>query len=175
MAMQPAFCKVVLTAHVVTSVAFPGAVAAFLVLDLAGMTDSPLSVATANAMALVGWYAIIPLAIATVLIGVGSSLGTRWGLLRHYWVLVKIVITLPATFLLFLHMQLVDRLAESAAEGISAGDLLATRLQLAIYAVAGIVLLTVATGLSVYKPRGLTPYGLRRLDEQSAVTDERAA
>lgn len=42
-------------------------------------------------------YIIVPLALARVVIGIVNALGTAWGLARHYWVLVKLGLTLVAT------------------------------------------------------------------------------
>ena len=44
-----------------------------------------------------------------------QSLGTSWGLLRHYWVVIKLLITVFATILLLVHMQPVGHLARVVA------------------------------------------------------------
>jgi len=49
-------------------------------------------------------------------------------------------------------------------------DLRAVRVQLVVDAAAAVFVLLVAATLSVYKPRGLTPYGRRKLREQRAVS-----
>lgn len=97
----------------------------------------------------------VPLSLASLLTGLVQSLGTTWGLLRHYWVLVKLVMTVLATALLLVHMQVADRVAGAAAQSALAGaDLVGMRVQLVADAGAALVVLLVAVTLSVYKPRG---------------------
>ena len=36
--------------------------------------------------ALIGWLVIVPLSFAVLVTGLVQSLGTEWGLFRHYWV-----------------------------------------------------------------------------------------
>lgn len=65
-----------------------------------------------------------------------------------------------ATALLVLHMQPTSYVASVAANTtLSPGVLPDVRIQLVADAGAAIVLLVIATVLSVYKPRGLTCYG----------------
>ena len=72
------------------------------------------------AMELTGWFAIVPLALASLLTGLVMSLGTQWGLFRHYWVLFSLVLTILATVVLLVHMQTVSSFAGVAAETDSA-------------------------------------------------------
>jgi len=164
--MTPGLRKFALTAHVTTSVGWLGAVAAFLVLAIAGLTSKdPQTVRAAYlAMDLVAWSIIVPLSFASPLTGVIQSLSTEWGLFRHYWVLIKFLITIPATIFLLVHMQPIGHLAHVVAETtLARGDLAGLRIQLVADAGAAMLVLLVATALSVYKPRGLTPYGWRKL------------
>ena len=163
--MTPAMRKFVLTAHIISSVGWLGAVAAFLALSIAGLTsDEPQRIRAAYlAMDLTGWFVIVPLSFASLLTGVINSLGSAWGLFRHYWVLFKLLIAIVATGLLLLHMQPTSYVAKVAATtALSAEDLRGIRIQLVADAGAAIVVLVIATVLSVYKPRGLTPYGWRK-------------
>lgn len=168
--MTPHLRKFALTAHVTCSVGWLGAVAGFLALAVAGLTspDDQRVRASYLAMDVTAWYVIVPLSLASPLTGVVQSLGTPWGLFRHYWVLAKLIITIPATVVLLLHMQPIGRLAAVAAEATLLGsDLRGLRVQLVANAGAALVVLLVATTLSVYKPRGLTPCGRRRQHEPS--------
>ena len=45
-------------------------------------------------------------AVAALLTGVVQSLGTSWGLFRHYWVVIKLIITIISTGLLLVHTRL---------------------------------------------------------------------
>lgn len=166
--------KFALTAHVVASVGWLGAVASFLALALGGMASQDLFLVRAayGAMAAIGWYVLLPLALASLITGLVESLGTRWGLLRHYWVVIKLGLTVLATGLLLLHMRPIDAMAgEAARRVIQPGELRELRLQLVAQAAAALVLLVFVTGLAVYKPQGLTPYGQRKARGQSSVGD----
>ncbi len=176
MVMTPGIRKFALTAHVMSSVGWLGAVAAFLALALTGLTSADASrVRSAYvAMELTGWAIIVPLSLASPLTGLIQSLGTTWGLFRHYWVLIKLVITVPATALLLLHMQPVGHLARVVADTtLAQGELAGLRIQLVADAAAAILVLLVATTLSIYKPRGLTPYGRRKQGEENGSVAER--
>ncbi len=113
MIMSPGLRKAALTAHITSSIGWFGAVSAFLALAIVGMAsqDRELVRAAYLVMGVTTWFAIIPLALVSLLTGVVSSLGTRWGLFRYYWVLMKLVITVLATLVLLVHTQPIDRLA----------------------------------------------------------------
>lgn len=164
MTMPPYLRKLVLTAHVTSSIGWLGAVASFLALAVAGLTSQDAQIVRAAylAMELTAWFVIVPLSFASPLTGIVQSLGTTWGLFRHYWVLIKFLITVPCTIILLLHMQPIGHMARVAAETtLSGADLSGLRIRLVADAGAALLVLLVATTLSVYKPRGLTPYGAR--------------
>jgi len=158
----------VLTAHVTFAVGWLGAVAGFLALAVAGLTsqDAQLVRAAYLAMALTARFVIVPLSFAPLLTGPVLSLGTPWGLFRHYWILVKLLITILSTLILLVHMQPISHLARVAAEGPLSSAELRLQIQMVVAAAAALLALLVATGLAVYKPRGMTPYGWRRQQEQ---------
>jgi hypothetical protein len=162
-----------LTAHVTCSVGWLGAIAAFLALALAGLNSLNASTVRAVyvAMELIGWYVIVPTSFASLLTGIVQALGTKWGLLRHYWVVAKLLIAVLATAVLMMHMRPISYVARVAAgAALSHGDLRALRVQIVADAGAALVVLLVATALSVYKPRGLTRYGWRKQGEQRAAS-----
>ena len=173
MTMTPRLRKFALTAHVTASVGWLGAVAGFLALAIAGLTsqDAQMVRATYLGMELTAWFVIVPLSLASPLTGLVMSLGTTWGLFRHYWVLVKFLITIFATIVLLLHMQPIGHLARVVAETtLSRGELGGLRIQLVANAGAAVLALLVATTLSVFKPRGMTPYGWRKQHEEGTVS-----
>jgi len=156
--------KFALTAHVTSSVGWFGAVAGFLALAIAGAIsqDAQMMRVAYLAMDLTYWYVIVPFGFASLLTGLVSSLGTEWGLFRHYWVLVKLLLTIPLTILLLVHTQPVGYMAgEGVQRTLSGADPDWLRIQLAAYAGAALLVLLVATILSVYRPRGMTGYGAR--------------
>lgn len=172
MIMPPGLRKFALTAHVTTSVGWLGAVAGFLALAVAGLTsrDTLLVRAAYLAMELIAWFVIVPLSLASLLTGLVSSLGTTWGLFRHYWVLIKLLITVLSTIILLVHMQPVSYLAGVAADMTMSGADLRPRIQMVVIGGASLVVLFVTTALSVYKPRGLTRYGWRKQQAQRMVS-----
>ncbi|MDQ6858042.1 MAG: hypothetical protein M3Z65_03500 [Chloroflexota bacterium] len=159
--LTPRLQKLALLAHVTTSVGWLGAVMAFLALAIAGVTSADAQTVRAAyvAMDLITWSVIVPLGIASPLSGVVSSLGTMWGLFRYYWVLVKVVMTVPATIILLVHTQPIGHLAHAAsAAALASGDVGALRVQMVAASAAAVIVLVAATVLSVYKPRGRTSF-----------------
>lgn len=170
--MTPTTRKLSLIAHVSTSVGWLGAVAAFLALAIAGFrsNDALLARAAYLGMGLVAWWVILPLCIASLVTGIAHSLGTEWGLFRHWWVVAKLAITVLSTLILLAHMTPISYMASVAASTtFPSGDLKGLRVQLVVDAAAALGALLVATTLSVIKPRGLTRYGWRRLATGAAV------
>jgi hypothetical protein len=170
MTMAPGLRKFVLAAHLTLSIGWIGAVVAYLALGISSVTSQDaLTVRGAwVAMELTGWYVIVPLALAALLTGLVISMGTTWGLFRHYWVLISLALTILATVVLLLHMPTVSLMADTAREADGAdlgrlgGDLLHPGL--------GLLVLLVITALNMYKPRGMTPYGWRKQHEERGVS-----
>lgn len=176
MTMTPRLRKFALTAHITFSVGWMGAVAGFLVLAVAGLTSKNAQLVRSAylAMELIAWYVIVPLALASVLSGLVQSLGTAWGLFRHYWVLVKFVVTIFATVVLLLKLKLITNLASIAAQTtLSSGDLRGQRNELVIHAAGGLLVLLVPMVLSIYKPWGMTAYGQRKVAERHKMRSQR--
>ncbi len=108
-------------------------------------------------MIVIGWYIIIPLALASRLSGLVMALGTQWGLFRHYWVLLSLVLTILATVVLLVHMQTVSDVTAIAAEtpGAAVGALPGE----VAHAGIGMLVLLVIQVLNIYKPRGMPRMG----------------
>lgn len=173
--MPPLLRKLALSLHVVCSVGWLGAVGTFLALALVGLTSQEDAVVRAAyvGMDLMTTLVIVPLSFAATVTGIVQSLGTPWGVFRHYWVLAKLVITIPSTVILLTHTRAIHYMGVAAAEfPIAPGDLRELRVQLAVTAGAAIVALLITTGLSVLKPRGLTPYGWRKQREGRSIEPE---
>src|SRR6266545_701906 len=171
MTMTPSLRKFALTVHLAFSVCWIGAVVAYLALGVSAVTSRDAQTVRAAwiAMELTGWFVIVPLALAALLTGLVMSLGTPWGLFRHYWVLISLVLTIFSIVVLLLHMPTVSSLAKVAREAEGAdlarlgGDL--------FHPGVGLLVLLVITALNVYKPRGLTPYGWRKQQEQRGASE----
>lgn len=154
--------KLVLTAHIIASVGWFGAVVVFLALAVVGLTDQ--NAATVRGVYLLmeptAWLVLLPLAVASLLTGIIQSLGSPWGLFRHYWVILKLVINVVSTLVLLTYMDTFATMAAAAADPGTALDAVRNPSP-AIHAGAALILLLGAALLSVYKPRGLTRYGWR--------------
>jgi hypothetical protein len=170
MNMPSALRKFVLTLHLTASVGWVGAVLAFLALVFTAMNSasSQTLIAAWLAMAWIGWYIIVPLALAALLTGIIISLGTKWRLFRHYWVIFSLVLTLFATAVLLEHMETVTYFAGIASDPASA-DMDALRGGLSgelLHAGLGLLVLLVVQVMNIYKPKGLTPWGWRKQQEE---------
>lgn len=151
--MPPGVRKLALTVHVACSIGWLGAVACFLVLAVAGLGGR---LTAYPSMDLLARYVLVPLALGSLLTGLVQSLGTTWGLFRHYWVVVKLAVTVVATAVLLLQL---DPIAALAADPGSARE---AKWSLVVHSGGGLLVLLVPTVLSVYKPPGFTRYGRRR-------------
>ena len=138
--------------------------AAFLALGVIGLvaTDENIVRAAYLVMEPAAWVVLVPLALGSLVTGLLQSLGTSWGVFRHYWVVFKLLINLAATLLLLVYMETFSVMA--AVAGDPRADLEAVRnFSPVLHAVAALVLLVTATTLAILKPRGLTWYGRRQL------------
>jgi DMSO/TMAO reductase YedYZ heme-binding membrane subunit len=167
--LTPPIRRFALTAHVVSSVGWLGAVAAFLALAVVGLTSKDAE--TVRGVYLVmepaAWLILVPLAFTSLLTGLVQALGTNWGLFRHYWVVFKLLINVFATTLLLLYTATFRAMADVAAD--PSADLGEVRnVSPLLHAGLALGLLLVATTLAVYKPRGLTRYGRRKQREGRA-------
>jgi hypothetical protein len=170
--MPPGLRRFALTVHVACSVGWLGAVAAFAGIAVAGLASDDVQVVRGVylVMEVSGWFVLVPLAVASLLTGLAQSLGTSWGLFRHYWVLFKLAINVFATAILFAYTQTLEDLADTARVASTVGDLDALRSPSPLlHSLSALVLLFLATMLAIYKPRGLTPYGLRKLRLRAAT------
>jgi hypothetical protein len=174
MAMSAPLRRAALALHIITSVGWIGAAAGYLVLGvLAAMSEEPLTIRAAwIGMEVIGWQAVVPLGGAALLTGLVMSLGTSWGLVRHYWVLFALVLTVLSLTVLVLHMPAVMAGAELARTGDDrtvmtlGGDVL--------HPAFGLVVLVVVAVLNVYKPRGATGFGRKR-QQTSSMSATRAS
>lgn len=168
MTMSPRIRKFALTAHITSTVGWLGAIVGFLALAIAALTsnDGPLVRGAYLAMELSGWYVLVPFCIVSLATGLVMSLGTSWGLFRHYWVLVKFAITVVSAIILFMYTQTLSSLGDLARDATLPIDQNPSPV---LHSGAAVLALLVNTVLSVYKPRGMTRYGWRKQREQRGV------
>jgi hypothetical protein len=169
MTMPPRLRRFALTAHVTLSVGWLGAVVVYLALAVVGLTGRDAEGAR---------LVLVPISLAALVSGLVQSLGTEWGLLRYYWVVTKLLLTVGATVVLvaraedfFGALEATGPTSVVAAETARSGaDAGALPIQLVVHAGGGLLVLLAATALSVYKPWGRTRYGRRKLLERREVS-----
>ena len=169
MIMSPSLRKLALTAHLTFSIGWLGVVAAFLALAITGVTNHDAQMVRASCLAMrlmVSWI-IVPLAFVSLLTGLISALGTKWGLFRHYWVVIKFLLTIIAIVILLVQVEPLRYLADVAADPSSSIAVLrGTSRRPLVHAAGGLVVLLLIQVLGVYKPPGMTRRGRRLQREQ---------
>jgi membrane-bound metal-dependent hydrolase YbcI (DUF457 family) len=166
--MNPGLRKFALAVHLTVSIGWLGAVGAYMVLDVAASTSEVAQTLRAAylGMDLTARYAIVPLAFASLLTGIVMALGTKWGLFRHYWVLISLLITIFATAVLLAETRTISYLADIAADPATSGEDLRALGGTLVHSVGGTMVLLVILVLNVYKPQGMTRYGRRNQRER---------
>jgi hypothetical protein len=150
--LPPRWRKLLLTVHVAGSVGLLGVDGTVLALGVAGLRGSdPRTVYPAAD--LLGGALLVPLALAALVSGVTLGVLTPWGLLRHWWVAVKLALTAAGAVLAL--VVLTPALGDAARAALT-GDALPTaqRLELVRDAGAASVVLLTTVALSVHKPFG---------------------
>jgi hypothetical protein len=169
--MPPALRKFVLAVHLTLSVGWIGAIAAYIPFDVATVTarDAQTLRTAYLAMESIARSVIVPLALASLLTGLVVSLGTKWGLFRHYWVLISLVLTTLATVVLLVETRTISALAAMAADPTTSGVHLRAMPSTLGHSLGGTAVLLVILVLNVYKPRGMTRYGWRKEEQRRAL------
>jgi hypothetical protein len=159
--LTPQGRKWVLTAHVIASVAWIGVSLCLLGLSLTGVLsrDAEIQKAAFVALGTLGTVVAAPVSVAALITGVVVSLGTKWGLFRHWWVLVSFIATVIMTAaVLFALGPLLRGAAASALAAAPGTPVLDAVGNAAVPAViascVATVVLSVITGLNVFKPVG---------------------
>lgn len=164
--------KFALFAHVTFSVGWFGAVLPYLALAIAGLVsrDSQMVRAAYLSMEFIGWFVIVPFSLAALTSGLIQSLGTPWGLFRHWWIVAKLVLTIAATLVLLRHMAAVSSMGRLATEATTTdAGLRAAGVGLLVHPTGGLFVLLAIMLLSVMKPWGLTPYRRRRMSRPATA------
>ncbi|MCX5192316.1 hypothetical protein OOK31_00145 [Streptomyces sp. NBC_00249] len=140
------------------AVGWVGIEIAQLILGLAGLTTDDAGVvrATRVVMEILGIELIAGIAWTALLTGLILSAATQWGVLKYYWIVTKLVITVA--LMLNGHFFLQHWLREQAEVGKAPESL---SLQLVIVMSIALGLLVTATALSIYKPWGKSRRGRR--------------
>lgn len=143
--------------HVTTSLAWTGAGAANVVLAVTGATTrSPETRRVAYALIdRIDVSLVIPLAFTTLAVGILVSLATPWGLVRHWWVLAKLALTLAV--IVFSTFGVGVWVYQSIDAG-AAGSPSPVALRLVAGAGANILVFLFMSFVSFAKPWGRTPW-----------------
>jgi len=161
--LTPTGRKAVLVLHIAGGVGWLGLDVGLLILAATGLTTDTGRIAAScyTAIGLVVPPAVLTLSLIMLATGLILGLGTKWGLLRYWWVLVKLALGLVLTGLvLFALLPATVALPEAVA---SAGDgsgaavraaLGATPVQLMFPPVVSFLALGFALVVSVFKPWG---------------------
>ena len=159
--LPPRWRKVALTVHVAVSVGWLGAAFMMVVLGVTALRTGDPAVRHAAYLAghLGDRAVMIPFSLLALLSGLLSSLGTPWGLIKHYWVMTKLVLTVAVMVFAAFYLSQWAEQAGAAPVGTAPGVL---GRQVVIGAAATFSVLLLNTTLSVFKPWGRTRRGAGR-------------
>ncbi len=175
MTMTPRLSKAMLTSHITFSAGWIGAVAVFLVLAITGLTseDNQLVRSSLIAMKLSAWFVIVPFCLTSLFTGVVQAVGTKWGLFKYYWIVVKLFLTVASTILLLLHMQPINYLAGVTSDSsFSTSQHTEQLIDLISKAGAAILVLVAITTISIYKPWGKIKLAKSNTNQSRNIQDK---
>ncbi|PXX69345.1 hypothetical protein DFR70_1021034 [Nocardia tenerifensis] len=166
--LRPKPRKALVASHAVASACWVGTGLTVSAMSVVAMTTADLQTARVvyELMEVIDRTLLPWTNFATFLTGVGLGMTTSWGLIRYYWVAVKLTIPVAILFVAFgfLHSEL-EHAAERAERAVAAGATTAdfgAAADVALWGFGGSTLsLVVAVLLSVYKPGGKTRRGRR--------------
>jgi hypothetical protein len=168
--------QALLAFHAVTSAAWLGVAVMFVA--LAGLALSAANVRDAQTIyETMAFFdqTMLPMAtVAATTSGFALGVTTKWGIVRHWWVAIKVVLSFAVLGIAFgfLHDAL-ERSAEQAAQLASVGGTVADVTSSGQVVLGGFLLALVsligAMLLSIYKPRGMTPLGRRATPTQARL------
>ncbi|MEU6080327.1 DUF2269 domain-containing protein [Streptomyces sp. NPDC047108] len=156
--------RALLVVHVSVSVGWLGLTTGLLALGVTAAVSGSAAAAEASyrSMQVFGDWLILPIALASLVSGLVLSLGTRWGLARHRWVVTKFWLTLAATAATAFSLRpAIDDAARAVASAEPVG---AAATDLVVAPSVATALYVFVTAISVLKPWGLTRRGRRAHD-----------
>jgi hypothetical protein len=158
--------KWTLATHLLSSVGWIGADLAFLILSVTGFTsgDPALAAACYRAIGTFAVWLLLPLGLLSLTTGLLLGIGSRYGLVRYWWVLLKLVINVVLLVLVVVALRPV--VGDAAAASTRVDPTLGQRLgsaprDLLFPPVVSITTLSFATYLGVFKPWGRVPRARR--------------
>lgn len=167
--------RLTLLVHVVTSVSWIGVDLVMLVLAITGLTSTDPQLVAASYVALHRFAILLLLPVGLLALASGLLLGwgTRFGVLRYWWVVVKLILNIVLTVLVLVALR--PSLNEAARESAHIDASLLDRLGqvssgLMFPPIVSIATLLFATVLGIYKPWGRTGRGRRAVGRSDDVT-----
>ena len=177
LAIRPRLRKAALVLHIVSGIGWMGADIVLFILLVTGLTtdDGALAAACYRAVAVFVPVAVPVLALGMLATGLLLGWGTRWGVLRYWWVVVKLALGTIMVVLVFLSLLpgVNDlKTADATLTADAVRDSLGSATDQMLYPpIVSFLMLTTAAILSVYKPWKQTPWSTPRRDRQD--TNER--
>ena len=171
--LTPMARKALLVLHVIAGIGWIGVDIALLVLLFTARTsnDAALVISGFNAIGLIVPIAVPPLSLGILVTGLILGLGTRWGLVRYWWVFIKLLLSLVMTVLVFVSLvPAVRGIAVLSTTTLSAdavrASLGAIPTMLLFPPTVSLLMLSVATFLSIFKPWQRTPWSRESAPER---------
>lgn len=149
--LSPNVRRTLLTVHIVAGVGLLGDVAAVLAINVraAGTADPALAAASYDLLAMFTVLFGIPLSLIGLASGITLGLSSKWGVLRHGWVMAKLA--------LLIGVILVGALVLGpGTDAMRSGDG-GAEARLIAGSAYDVIALSLATALSVFKPRRRAP------------------
>lgn len=150
--LSPRWRKLLMVVHLIVAVGLLGSDLAVLVLVTSGWRGAE-PVTVYPAAHLISVVVLVPFALLAVATGLLQGLLTPWGLLKHWWVTIKLLLTIAGTVLALRVLTPSLAGAEQAALA-GMGVPSVGKIGLVRASSAASVVLTVTVVLSVYKPFG---------------------
>ena len=143
-----------LVVHIVATAAWIGLDVALAVLVFVPMLDTSWTAACHQVLPLLFWP-LLTVALLSLVSGTALGLVSRWGLVRHWWVAIKLAMNLLLVTLIVVLLRPGLEDAGRHGRALAAGLPDAVEVpRLFMPPTVSVTLLIVATVLSVWKPRG---------------------
>ncbi|MFC0542681.1 hypothetical protein [Kutzneria chonburiensis] len=163
--MKPPARKAWLLAHVAVSVGWFGGGYAMLVMGIVAMTSAgtPLRPAAYELMHLSDTAIMIPGSLGALITGLVVALYSKWRVLHHWWVVIKLLLTVGAMVFAYAYIAQNVKTALEATLANPAADVERIAESVISGNVVMLLALLATTLLSIFKPWGRTAYGRRAL------------
>ena len=162
--LSPGMRKATLLLHIVCGVGWMGADVVLSILLFRGLTTDDGSVAASCYIAVSEFVpvAVPPLSVGVLLTGLLLGWGSKWGVLRYWWVLVKLILSSIMVVLVF--TSLIPGINDlNSADATMSADAVRDSLgsapsQMMFPPIVSFLMLGTAAVLSIYKPWRRTPW-----------------